>query len=164
MWHSLVKSLWNGAGKAENTSGWSLQPAISKRCSCFVNVICWRAVYPQEFPPHFFTLHGFSEDPNLSVFSASSRLEQGQDWGRSFKGFTEAITKGSFRNRSELTGKKQPRTVGRGDFFWILLWFLEHGTLCTPSPLSKHYGCGRHQHTAIPSSDEGAFLQGTFSP
>lgn len=35
---------------------------------------------------------------------------------------------------------------------------------CMPSSLSKHYRCGRHQHTAIQSTDEGAFLKITFSP
>lgn len=131
------KKPWNGARKPENTSGWSSQPAISKRCSCFVNVICWRAVYPQEVPPHFFTLRGLSEDPNLSMFSGSSRLEQGQDWGRSFKSFTEAITKGSFRNRSELTGKKQPKTVGREDFFESFSGFWSMVCFACPVPFQN---------------------------
>lgn len=131
MSHSFVKSRSNGARKPENTSWWSLQPAISKRCLCFVNVICRKAVYPEKLLPHFFSLLNFSEDPNLSVSSALSKLEQGQGWGGSFKGFTGAITKGSFRNGSELTGKKQPKTVGREDFFESFSGF------CSPAHFAR---------------------------
>lgn len=161
MSHSFVKGRSNSACKPENTSWWSSQPAISKRCLCFVDVICQKAVYAQQLLPHFFSFLNSSEDPNLSMSSASSRLEQGQDWGGSVKGFTQAITKGSFRSGSELTGKKQPKTAGREDFFDSSSGFWRVARFACLDPF-KMLQTG--QHRAIQRAGEGAFLKITFSP
>lgn len=159
MSHSFVKSRSNGARKPENTSWWSLQPAISKRCLCFVNVICWKAVYPQELFPHFFSLLNFSEDPNLSVqagaWTGLRRELQRLHWSNHKRLFQERV----WANR-----KEQPKTVGREDYFESFSGFWSPARFACLAPLSRRYRCGRHQHTAIQSTDEGAFLKITFSP